>query len=327
MAVSFLVVFVTLAGLMPTMGEAVIDLLDTTMLAMQKTDAGAEEGGVLATRLLLAGLKTFALCVAGPLAAAFVVGLAGNISQVGFMFTLKPITPDLNKVNPINGLKGMFKMKKLVELGKTILKFIVISYLSYVALEEALREVVLIIRSDMEIGMKVIGGIIWEFCIDIGAVFIIIAAADAFYQKRAYIKENMMSKYDVKQEYKQSEGDPQQKADRKALHREIMNSAAPANVKKADVVVRNPDHIAVGLKYDKEEGGAPEVVAKGTGIWAEKVLEAAKHYGVPIVRNVPLAQALEKLDVGEEIPEELYEAVAEVLNFVYELSEKQKKKR
>ena len=135
-----------------------------------------------------------------------------------------------------------------------------------------------------------------------------------------------MSKHDIKQEYKQSEGDPQQKADRKAMHREIMNSAAPAAVKGADVVVRNPDHIAVALKYDKENGNAPEVLAKGNRIWADKILEAAKHYGVPIVRNVPLAQALNKLDIGDEVPGDLYDAVAEVLNFVYELSEKQKKK-
>jgi len=282
---------------------------------------------MVASRLLLAGLSTLMRVIAPALAAAFVVGVVGNVAQVGFMFTTKPITPDLNKVNPINGLKGMFKMKKLVELGKTLLKFFLIAYLSYVALQDAIREVVLVIRSDVEIGMKVIGGIIWDFCINIGAVFVAIAAFDAFYQRRRYLKDNMMSKYDVKQEYKQSEGDPQQKADRKAMHREIMSSAAPSNVKKADVVVRNPEHIAIGLKYDEKDGGAPEVVAKGNGIWADKVLEAAKHYGIPIVRNVPLAQALNKLDVGEEIPEELYEAVAEVLNFIFELSQKQKLKK
>lgn len=322
MAVSFLVVFVVIAGTMPMAGDSLMELFHTAMLAVNKGEAE----GVVASRLLLSGLRTLMLTVAPALATAFVIGMVGNIAQVGFMFTMKPITPDLNKVNPVNGLKGMFKMKKLVELGKTILKFLLISYLSYMALQDALREVVLIIRSDMEIGMKVIGGIVWDFCIDIGAVFIGIAAFDAFYQRKRYMKDNMMSKYDVKQEYKQSEGDPQQKADRKAFHREIMNSAAPSNVKKADVVVRNPDHIAVGLRYDQEEGGAPEVVAKGNGIWAEKVLEAAKRYGIPIVRNVPLAQALDKMEVGEEIPEELYEAVAEVLNFVYELSEQQKKK-
>ena len=137
-----------------------------------------------------------------------------------------------------------------------------------------------------------------------------------------------MSKYDVKQEYKQSEGDPQQKAERKQLHREMINNAPKGAVKNADVVVRNPDHIAVALKYDQEEeNAAPEIVAKGMNIWADQILDEAKHYGVPIVRNVPLAQALNKMEVGDEVPEELYEAVAEVLNFVYTLAEEQKGKR
>ena len=105
-----------------------------------------------------------------------------------------------------------------------------------------------------------------------------------------------------------------------------MNSAGPAAVKGADAVVRNPDHIAIAIKYDKEKGNAPTVVAKGTRIWAEKILDAAKEFGVPVVRNVPLAQALNKLDIGDEIPEDLYEAVAEVLNFVYNLAEEQKRK-
>jgi len=320
-AVSFLVVFSVIAGVMPLSGESLVDFFHVSLSA---TGMMEEDPAVVATRILLSGLWTFLRVVTPALAAAFVIGIAGNIAQVGFMFTLKPITPDLNKVNPINGLKGMFKMKKLVELGKTVLKFILIAWLSYLALEEALRDVVFVVRSDVEVGMKVIGAIIWDFCIDIGGVFVVIAAADAFYQRRQYVKDNMMSKYDIKQEYKQSEGDPQQKADRKAMHREIMNSAAPSNVKKADVVVRNPEHIAVGLRYENDDGGAPEIVAKGNGVWADQVIEHAKRYGIPIVRNVPLAQALNKLDVGEEIPEELYEAVAEVLNFIFELSEKQK---
>jgi FlhB-like protein len=247
------------------------------------------------------------------------------------MFTLKPITPDIKKINPVNGIKNLVNKKKLVELVKTTLKFVVIGYLSYIALRDAMRDVVLIVRSELFIGLRVIGSIVWDFCIKIGGVFIVIAAADAFYQKKRYIKENMMSKYDVKQEYKQSEGDPHHKAARKQFHQEILNSAAPANIKNADVVVRNPHQIAVALKYDKEgdseDGkGAPKVIAKGERIWADQILEAAKRYGVPIVRNVPLAQALNKLEIDEEIPEELYEAVAEVLNFVYQLAEEQRKK-
>jgi len=240
---------------------------------------------------------------------------------------MKPITPDIKKLNPINGLKNLVNMKKMVELLKTIVKFTLIAYLSVTALNDAMRDVILIIRSELMMGMKIIGTIIWDFCIDIGSVFVVIAAADAFYQKKRYTKDNMMSKYDIKQEYKQSEGDPQQKAERKQLHREMVNNAPAGAVKNSDVVVKNPDHIAVALKYDEdEEEAAPQIVAKGMNVWAEKILEEAKHYGVPIVRNVPLAQALNKLEVGDDIPEELYEAVAEVLNFIYTLAEEQKAK-
>jgi len=322
-ALSFIVTFTVLAGSLGFIAQEFSDLVNVALLAAQSE----EPGGMLVQRLLNQSMITLAKTCAPVMGAAFLIGMVMNISQVGFMFTLKPITPDIKKINPISGLKNLVNMKKLVELLKTIVKFTLISYLSYAALRDAMRDVILIIRSELTIGMKIIGSIIWDFCIDIGGVFVVVAAIDAFYQKKRYTKDNMMSKYDVKQEYKQSEGDPQQKAERKQLHREMINNAPKGAVKNADVVVRNPDHIAVALKYDQEEeNAAPEIVAKGMNIWAEQILDEAKHYGVPIVRNVPLAQALNKMEVGDDVPEELYEAVAEVLNFVYTLAEEQKGK-
>ncbi|MEK7704570.1 MAG: EscU/YscU/HrcU family type III secretion system export apparatus switch protein, partial [Myxococcota bacterium] len=300
-AVSFVVVFTVLAAIMPFLADEMMGLF---RFSVYVAFGAHEHGDVLASGILAEGTWAMAKAVAPVLAAAFVMGIVLNVAQVGFMFTMKPITPNFNNVNPVNGFKQIFNQKKLVELLKTIVKFIIVSYLSYLALKDALRDVALIVRSDLMIGARVVGGIIWDFTIKIGGAFLIIAAADAFYQKRRYLKENMMSKYDVKQEYKQSEGDPQQKADRRRFHQEIANSAAPTAVKQADVVVRNPDHIAIALKYNKEKGGAPEVIAKGQRIWAEKILDAARDYGVPVVRNVPLAQALDKLDVGDEVPEE-----------------------
>jgi flagellar biosynthetic protein FlhB len=134
----------------------------------------------------------------------------------------------------------------------------------------------------------------------------------------------MMSKYDIKQEYKQSEGDPEMKHQRKALAEELIMHGSQENVRHADAVITNPAHIAVAIKYDAEKGGAPTVVAKGQRKNAEKIKDIARQFNVPILRNVPLAQALNRLDLGEEVPEELYEAVAEVLNFVFELKEKGK---
>jgi flagellar biosynthetic protein FlhB len=323
-AVSFLVVFATLSFSFPMVSDKLIEFL-LKCIAVAATMYGEhKETPVYA--LMTQGLITMGLVCGPVLAAAFVVGIGINVAQVGFLFTLKPITPDLNKINPINGLKGMFNMKKVVELLKTIIKFVLISYLSYLSLKKSLRDVTLILRSDLFVGVKIIGSIIADFVLKIAAAFIVIAAADVFYQRKRYTKDNMMTKYDIKQEYKQSEGDPHHKAERKRLHQEILQGGGGAAVKGADVVVRNPDHIAVALKYDKEKGSAPSVVAKGERIWAEKILDAARQYGVPVVRNVPLAQALNKLDVGDEIPEDLYKAVAEVLTFVYNLSEDQKKK-
>ncbi len=322
MAVSFLVCFFVLAGTMPFVAD---EMKNLTQLAVYAAFS-SHELDVSMPRLLFAGLVSMGKSCAPVLAAAMVVGVALNVAQVGFMFTTKPLVPDLNKVNPINGLKGMFNMKKVVELLKTILKFVIVSWLSWLAIKAALRDLALLIRADVAVTVKVVGGIIWDFVTKIGGGFLIIAAFDYFYQKKRYMKDNMMSKYDVKQEYKQSEGDPHQKAERRRTHQEIVNSAGSAAVKKADVVVRNPEHIAIALKYNKDKGSAPEVIAKGSRIWAEKILDAARRYGVPVVRNVPLAHALDKLEIGDEVPEELYEAVAEVLNFVYKLAEEQKKK-
>lgn len=324
-AASFVAVFVILAKSFTFGSTRLLDYTRDTIVLANASYGGRHPFPYYA--YLLEGIWTLFLVTGPALACALVVGFVGNVAQVGFLFTLKPLTPDINKINPINGLKGLFSMKKVVELLKTIVKFIIIAWLSYVSLKKSMRDVTLILRSDLFVGVKIIGSIIADFVLKIGMAFVAIAAADLLYQRKRYIKDNMMTKYDIKQEYKQSEGDPHHKSERRRMHQEILNSGGSNAVKGADVVVRNPDHIAIALKYDREKkNAAPQVVAKGERMWAEKLLEAAEKYGVPVVRNVPLAQALNKLEVGDEIPEELYQAVAEVLNFVYSLAQEQQKK-
>ncbi|HEX8537592.1 MAG TPA: EscU/YscU/HrcU family type III secretion system export apparatus switch protein, partial [Cystobacter sp.] len=138
-------------------------------------------------------------------------------------------------------------------------------------------------------------------------------------QRKSYMKDQMMSKEDVKKEYKESEGDPHNKAKRKEMAHEILEGAQMEAVKEADVIVTNPDHVAVALRYDKEKDTAPRVIVKGLDFKAERIKAIARERDVPTLRNVPLAHALLRVDVGEEIPEQLYDAVAEVLNFVYGL--------
>lgn len=320
-AISFLVVFVALAGMLPWVADRLLSLIRQFIALATLPEAKLSIG-----RLMLQSIWTLVITTIPILAASFVVGVAMNVAQSGFLFTLKPITPDLNKINPINGAKNLLNMKKVVETLKTVAKFVIVSFLAYSALKGALRDVILMIRGDLMVGVGVIGGIIWDFTVKIGIAFIIIAAADAIYQRRRFIHDNMMTKHDIKQEYKQAEGDPQLKADRKRMHQELANGGGISAVKKSSVVVRNPDHIAIALHYEDGEESAPEVVAKGVRGGAEKILAEAKRWGIPIVRNVPLAQALNKLDMGDEIPEELYKAVAEVLTFVYKLAQDQKAK-
>lgn len=259
------------------------------------------------------------------LGAAFVASIASNVMQVGFMITFEPLKPDIKKLNPVDGFKNLFSKKKLVESLKQVLKFTVVSYVAYGAMEESMREVVLAARLDLWTGVYVGGQIMYNIAIRCAFLFVIFAAVDFFWQRHIFNKDMMMSKYDVKQEYKQSEGDPHQKAERKALAEELILHGSQQSVANADAVVVNPTHIAVAIKYDKEKGGAPKIVAKGMRKNADTIKEIARQAGVPILRNVPLAQALNKLDLEEEIPEELYEAVAEVLNFVYEMREREAK--
>jgi flagellar biosynthetic protein FlhB len=173
--------------------------------------------------------------------------------------------------------------------------------------------------------------ILWDLCIilivKVAAFLFAVGVLDRFWQMHVFAKEQRMSKHDVKQEYKQTEGDPHIKGQRKQLAEELLMHGSIEDVKNADVVVVNPDHIAVALRYDDDEESAPTVMAKGQRVMAEKIKEVARQFGVPIMRNVPLAHALHDLEVGEEIPEELYEAVAEVLNFVYTLEADEAAKR
>ncbi len=323
-AFMFIACFSIIALTMGFMGDTLSEFM---LLSISITQLGHLDSSVV-IGLLIEGMKALFLACAPVLAVAFVVALAGNYAQVGVLFTTKPLEPNFSKLNPISGLKGLVNMKKLVELLKTIVKFVVVAWMAYSSLRERARDVILTIRMPLYSGLKIIGQVIWDFSIKIGVFFAIIAAADLFYQRKKFIKDNMMSKYDIKQEYKQSEGDPQHKAERKSLHRELANGGGGhGNVKKADAVVVNPDHIAIALKYDKDGASAPLVVAKGERVQAEKIKEIAKQVGIPIIRNIPLAQALNKMEVGDEIPEELYDAVAEVLNFVYSLSQQQAEKQ
>ncbi|MEW5855004.1 MAG: EscU/YscU/HrcU family type III secretion system export apparatus switch protein [Myxococcota bacterium] len=313
---TFVVLAATLKGTLVTFEDYI----------RQSISVATEQEPSIATSLNFAydAVRVMLMSSLPVLGVAFIMAMVSNYMQVGFLFTVEPLKPELQKINPISGLKNMVSKKKIIELIKQLIKFTIIGYICFDSVRDRARDVVMLSRMPLHHSITVAGDIFYDLTIKVAAVFLAIAFADFFYQRWQFSKDNMMSKYDVKQEYKQSEGDPEMKHQRKALAEELIMHGSQENVRHADAVITNPAHIAVAIKYDPEKGGAPTIVAKGMRKNAEKIKEIARHYNVPILRNVPLAQALQKLDIGEEVPEELYEAVAEVLNFVYELKQKGK---
>lgn len=264
------------------------------------------------------------LSITAPvLGTMFVVAIAISYVQVGAIFTFETMKPDFKKLNPVEGFKNIFfKSKTYLELAKSVLKIIVVTVLIYVIVKGNLRYLILTARQSTWETTVFIGDLIYKIGMQTGVFFLVVAAADFFLQKKLFMKQMMMSKEDIKQEHKSSEGDPHHKHQRKQLHREISQHNMVQDVKKAKVVIVNPEHIAVALAYDKDTMNAPQVTAKGQNLWALQIIEIAKQYNVPIMRNIPLAHALHELEIGDEVPESLYQTVAEVLNWVYGLTKK-----
>lgn len=272
----------------------------------------------IAHMLALALTTVLMLCIPVAFAAAITGGLL-EFLQVGPLLALKALMPKFSKLNPLAGIKNMFSKKQIIELAKSMAKLGVTGYVVYGVVRDAMALVVATIGGDANMTMTVLGELVSRVVIKVTMLFIGFAIFDVWWQHKSYMKDQMMSKEDVKKEYKESEGDPHHKAHRKQMHQEIMEGAQMEAVQGADVIVTNPDHVAVALKYDRDRDGAPRVIAKGLDFKAEKIKAIAREADVPMLRNIPLAHALLRTDVNQEIPEELYDAVAEVLNFVYQL--------
>lgn len=252
-------------------------------------------------------------------ASAAVFGGVMDFLQVGALLALKAVMPKFEKLNPISGIKNMFGKKQVVELLKSMFKLAVTGYVVYGVVRDAMGLVVATIDGDAQLTMNVMGELVARVVKKTTGVFVAFAIFDVWWQHKSYMKDQMMSKDDVKKEYKESEGDPHHKAKRKEMAHELLEGAQMEAVKGADVVVTNPDHVSIALKYDKSKDNAPRVIAKGIEGRAASIRELAKEHDVPLLRNVPLAHALLRIDVNDEVPEALYDAVAETLNFVYQL--------
>lgn len=273
--------------------------------------------------MVLAGVLSKAALVCAPVVfLAAVMGVAANYMQVGFLFSLESIKPDLKKINPGEGAKRIFCKKNFLELVKSALKILFLGILLKMVVEDALDALMKIPYGGMDGLMAVLGKVLFKIVVNTGLCFTIVAAFDFFLQKKLHTKQLMMSKDEVKREYKEMEGDPIIKSKRKQLHQELVMSDTIAKVKKSSVLVTNPTHLAVALFYEKGKTKLPVVTAKGANLVARRMVEAAKEAGVPIMQNVPLAHNLyDDANVGQYIPGDLIEPVAEVLRWVQQLQD------
>ncbi len=262
----------------------------------------------------------FALVLVPILSGAFLSALIVNYLQVGFLFTTKPLKLKLDRLNPIEGFKKMFSKRALVDLVKSILKIVLVGYVAYSYIEKNMEEIVKLSQMSTISAYAIFADMTFNFVIRLLLVLLAVSIFDYFFKWREHENKLKMSKQEVKEEYKQSEGDPFIKGKIKEKQRKIAMSRMMQDVPKADVIITNPTHYAVAIAYDTESYQAPYILAKGTDVIAENIKKVAKENSLPIVENKYVARTIyQTVEIGDIIPEELYEAVAEILAYVYNL--------
>ncbi len=256
-----------------------------------------------------------------PLGAVLVVGVLVGALQTGGLFSWQAARVDLTRLSPVAGLKRLFGIQSLVEIGKGLLKVTVVLAVATASLWGAARDLPRLAGARPASVLAALGIFAERIGIRVALALVILGTLDWLLVRRRHRRSLMMTRDEVKREYKDAEGDPRHRSERQRLHRELSEQRMIEDVRKADFVVVNPDHIAVAVKYDREADAAPMVVAKGERLLAERIKQVAREAGVPIYREVGLARALNELPEGEEIPEALYEAVAELLRVLWEMEQ------
>jgi flagellar biosynthetic protein FlhB len=253
------------------------------------------------------------------LAVVFVIAILSNVLQFGFLITFESMKPSFDRVNPASGFKRIFLSKRIIfELVKATFKIAVISYILYSTSKKILNEIFLTPLMDINTYFLFAADSIYKLAMKVVVAFIVFSIIDYLFQKYEFEDSLKMSKQEVKDELKQMEGDPLIKSRIRQIQRELARKRMISEIPQADVVITNPTHVAVALRYKEGEDDAPRIVAKGINLMAEKVKQIARDNRVIIVENPPLARTLVKLEVGWSVPPDLFQAVAEVLAFVYQ---------
>jgi len=254
---------------------------------------------------------------------AVIFGLLVNFMQVGMVVAFEGIKPKLSNINPIEGFKRIFSRKALFEFAKILLKVFVIGLVAYSVVSKAFDQILVLVDANLVSSLAFLNTLAFRVGVAATGTFLVIAVADLFYQKWKFNQSLKMSKYEIKKEIKQTEGDPLIKAKLREKQRMMSMRRMMQSIPEATVVVTNPTHLAVALKYDEDEMDAPQIVAKGAGYTAEKIKEKAAEHNIPIVEDKPLARSLySSSEIGDFVPVELYQAVAGVIAAIYALKNK-----
>jgi flagellar biosynthesis protein FlhB len=265
-------------------------------------------------------LERVAIMLLPLLLTAIVLALASNILQTGWLFAPKALAPDVSRINPGQGLQRLFSMQSVNELVKSLIKIGVVGYVAYSAIAGDVEQVFPLSQQTVSDILQCLGSRILRLGMHTAYALIVLAALDYGFQRWQYEKSLRMTQQEIKEEHKESDGDPHLKGRIRSLMRDMARKRMMADVAKADVIITNPTHLAVALRYNRQEMAAPMVIAKGADHVAERIKALAREHHIPLVENRPVAQSLYKnVDIGETIPETLFKAVAEILAYVYRL--------
>ena len=316
-AVSLLILFSAIFGLAPFIWNQITQLF--TLLYEQIPNTHLERIGL--AYIFLVTVKAAVLIIAPILALAWFVAVMADFIQVGPLVATAPLMPKLDKLNPTKYFKNIMSIKTLFELFKNILKVVILGYIGWSVYMDHIKSILMLAPIDNNFAVmielwKLITDFIFKACI----AFLIISAADYGVTKWKFLKDQKMSFKEIKDEYKNTEGDPNVKAALRQRRMQMLQRGMMDSVPEADFVVTNPVHVACALKYKAEEMASPMLIAKGTELIAKKIIKIAAEHGIPVIENPPVARALFKMvDLNQQIPPELYKAVAEILLFVYNL--------
>ena len=311
-AVSLLVLFSVIFGLAPFIWDQIVQVF--TLLYEQIPKIGY-------TYILTVAVKGAVLIIGPILLIAWLVAVLADFIQVGPLVAVAPLVPKLDKLNPTKYFKNIMSVKTLFELFKNIVKVIILGYIGWSVYKEHIESILMLAAIDNNFAVMIeFGKLMTEFIFKACIAFLVISAADYGVTKWKFLQDQKMSFKEIKDEYKNSEGDPNVKAALRQRRMAMLQQGAMDAVPTADFVVTNPTHVACALKYVAEEMDSPMLIAKGTELIAKKIIGIAKEHNVPVIENPPVARAVFRMcDINQPIPPELYKAVAEILLFVYKM--------